>query len=166
MKRSCLEQVLVLAALAGCVAMASIAAAGDPAPPIVLEDVAGRMADRCFAYAGENALPAMSVAIVDAAGTLVHFQRQRGSSGAAAEAAMLKAQTSARTRYPTSALASEEAAARDLYLLLKLTQIAGGVPILISDEFMGAVGVSGALPEADATCALQAVAAATPPDNA
>jgi len=161
-KRSCLQRyVLVLGALASFLAMACATAADEPATPVLLEDVAGRMADDCFAYALENKLPAMSVAIVDGAGSLVRFQRQPGSSGAAVDAALLKAQTSARTRYPSSALATEDAAARDLFVLLKLTQIAGGLPILIGEDFIGAVGVSGALPEADVACATRAVEVAS-----
>jgi len=155
----------VIAALAGMLAVADGVA--DEANPgeVVLEEVAGRMAETCFEYADQNQLPPLSIAIVDRAGLPVHLQRQPGASGTTAEVALLKAQTSARTQYPTAELATEDGAARDLYVLMKLTQIAGGVPIKVKDELIGAVGVSGALPDSDALCAGQAVAVLTTPKD-
>jgi len=153
----------VIAALAGMLAVADGLADVTDNGAVVLEAVAGRMAETCIEFAKHNQLPPLSIAIVDRAGQPVHLQRQPGASGTTAEVALLKAQTSARTQYPTSALATEDGAARDLYVLLKLTQIAGGVPIKVKDELIGAVGVSGALPDSDALCASQAVAVLTTP---
>jgi glc operon protein GlcG len=60
-----------------------------------------------------------------------------------------------------TALAAQDPATRDTFILLKLTTIPGGVPYLGSDgRVLGAVGVSGAQPSQDAGCAEQAVAGA------
>jgi len=77
---------------------------------------------------------------------------------ASVDAALLKARTAIRTSAATAALAPalSDPATRDVFLVLQLTGIPGGVPFA-----QGAVGVSGAQPEQDAGCAQQAVDVAT-----
>lgn len=122
-----------------------------------------RMIDQCLKYASSQKYPPMSVAIIDASGTLVAFKRQDGASQATAEAALLKAKTSVRLGASTADLGPAiggGAPTRDAFIVMQLTTIPGGVPI--TDEaghVTGAVGVSGGAPEQDTKCSQLAVEA-------
>ncbi len=136
-----------------------IAWADEPSVPVVLEDVAGRMVEGCVEFARQQDMQPISIAIVNKAGSMILFRRQPGANATSGEVALLKARSSARTGVPTSALLTEDAAVRDLFLLLKLTQIAGGVPVITDGKTIGAIGVSGELPISDAECAYHAIKA-------
>lgn len=126
--------------------------------------LAERMIAGCLEYAAAHDLPALSVVVVDAGGSLIAGRRQDGAMPVASDAALLKARTSARTNLPSALLAGvieTDQATRDAFVSLQLTAMAGGVPFAI-DGRIGAVGVSGGTLEQDAACATQAVAAAHP----
>ena len=124
-----------------------------------------RMIARCLDYAASNKLPAMSIGVIDASGTLVAFKRQDGASSATADAALLKARTALRLNAPTAVLGpavAEDASTRDAFIVMQMTTIPGGVPIADPSadregRAVGAVGVSGGAPEQDAACAEQAL---------
>lgn len=135
------------------------ALAGPEAAKKAAVDGPARVA-RCLAYAATQKLTPLSVAVVDASGALLAFERQAGASPATAEVALLKAQTAVRLHAPTALLgpaAAADAGTRDLFLALKMITIAGGVPYSDANgQVVGAVGVSGATAEQDAACAGQA----------
>ncbi|HKX56111.1 MAG TPA: heme-binding protein, partial [Xanthomonadales bacterium] len=121
---------------------------------------------RCEAYASENKLTPLSIAVVDASGTLLAFTRQQGASAATADVALVKARTAAKVEVPTSVLADVAAAdqaTRDAYALLEFIALPGGWPFASQDgTIKGAVGVSGALAKDDSACAQHAVEAIFP----
>lgn len=124
---------------------------------------AERMISSCFAYAAANKMPAVSVVVIDATGSLIAAKRQDGAMPVSTDAALLKARTSVRTRAPTAVLSpvvQGDAGTRDAFITMQLTAIPGGVPFARGTEAVaGAVGVSGAHPDQDAACAASAVAA-------
>jgi uncharacterized protein GlcG (DUF336 family) len=145
---------------AAAVALSLPVHAGKAPEPDALRD-GERMIARCLEFAATQKLPALSVGVVDASGTLVAFTRQAGASTATADAAVLKARTAVRLNAPTALLAqaaAEDGPTRDTFVILQLTTVPGGVPFLEADgRVAGAIGVSGSAPDQDAACAGQAV---------
>jgi glc operon protein GlcG len=92
---------------------------------------------------------AMSIAIVDQSGLIWRVDRTDGAIPASPRIAEAKARTAALMRAPTNAI--EERAADRLVMLglPDLLLMQGGLPILVNDECVGAVGVSGALAPQD-----------------
>jgi glc operon protein GlcG len=91
---------------------------------------------------------AVSIAVVDAAGDLLHFQRL-GARVSTIEVAIAKARTAAFTLAPSAAF---EQRARDNPNFLALREympLQGGVPLMYRGECVGAVGVSGVKAEQD-----------------
>lgn len=156
MKMKCDWMKTATALLAGSMIVAPAQAGGDSA----LRE-GERMIQRCLDHASSQKITPLSVAVVDASGTLVTFKRQDGASAATAEAAMLKARTALRLNAPTAVLgevAAADAPTRDAFLIMQMTTLPGGVPLTGKDGTVaGAVGVSGGSAEQDAECAQQAV---------
>ncbi|HVT35731.1 MAG TPA: heme-binding protein [Nevskiaceae bacterium] len=119
-----------------------------------------RMVARCLDFATANKYPPLSVAVIDASGSLVLFKRQDGASSASADAALLKARTALRLNAPTSVLgtvAAADAPTRDAFIVMQMTTLPGGSPLQSTDGLaIGAVGVSGGEAEQDAECARMA----------
>jgi glc operon protein GlcG len=121
--------------------------------PNVRIDAARKVAAAATAEAKKNGWT-VAVAVVDSAGDLVYFERidetQAGSSVVAVE----KARSAARFKRPTKAF--EEALAGGRQAILGLpgaVPVEGGIPLLVDDRIVGAVGVSGATSQQDGTCA-------------
>jgi glc operon protein GlcG len=111
-------------------------------------------------------LQGISIAIVDAAGNLVAFERATGKPNLTALVCEAKAVTSAVSGVPTSRLAEAEARWPNLTnpLAARLGErfclYGGGQPIRVGQSVVGAVGVSGGSPELDDTIAAAAAAVA------
>jgi Uncharacterized protein, possibly involved in utilization of glycolate and propanediol len=101
----------------------------------------------------------MSIAVVDAAGELVFFEKSDMSGPVNADFAMRKARTAARYRRPTNALDSSVTAGRLQYLATDALPIGGGVPIVVRGQAIGAVAASGGTAAQDAQVASAGVAA-------
>nr|WP_298728974.1 heme-binding protein [uncultured Steroidobacter sp.] len=145
--------------LAKLIGVAAAWIAGSVAADEGAKDSVSKAADRmiasCLEHATANKLPPLSIVIVDATGAIIAAKRQDGAPPASADAALLKARTATRAKAPTAALTSlvaQDQATRDVFLVLGLTGIPGGIPFAL-----GAVGVSGAEPGQDASCAQRAV---------
>ncbi|MGY5452246.1 GlcG/HbpS family heme-binding protein [Agarivorans sp. MS3-6] len=98
----------------------------------------------------------IAVAVVDAHGELVSFARMDGVAFHAAVLAQNKAYTSARDRQPTANLAAwAQDTGKDLgyWSDPRFTGIAGGVPIYLQGQVVGAIGVSGMSEQDDAALA-------------
>jgi glc operon protein GlcG len=96
----------------------------------------------------------VSIAIVDAGGHLLAFQRMDGAHLASPEVATDKARSSALFRRPTSAFAEAVAGGSSAILGLPgAVPLGGGVPIEVDGQVLGAVGVSGVTAEQDAIIA-------------
>ena len=88
---------------------------------------------------------AVSVAIVDDSGALLHFERMEGARAYTIELAMAKARAAAAVGLPTRVIAAHS----------KTDVLPGGAPVLHENACAGAIGVSGATAEQD-----EAIAAA------
>lgn len=120
----------------------------------------------------ELGLAGISIAIVDAAGNLVAFERATGKPNMTALLCEAKAVTSAVSGMPTSQLGEVEARWPNLTnpLATRLGQrfclYGGGQPIRVRQLLVGAVGVSGGTPEVDDTIAAAAAAVASEAEEA
>jgi glc operon protein GlcG len=101
------------------------------------------------------------IAVVDDAGSLLAFVRMDGAKFLSIQTAQRKALTAADRRSATGAL--EEG--HDLRLALvtggRLTNLKGGLPIIVGGQVLGAVGVSSGSGEEDLEVAKAGVAAIT-----
>ena len=104
----------------------------------------------------------VSIAVVDPAGELVAFHRMDGAAPSSIDISRAKARTAARFRRPTKALEDAVAGGRvALTTFDGMTLVEGGVPIVVDDAIVGAVGVSGATSAQDAQVAQAGAAAVT-----
>lgn len=101
----------------------------------------------------------VAIAIVDAAGGLVLFQKGDGARPSNVDFAIAKARTAARYQRPTKALDSAVTSGRVQFLATDALPIEGGVPIVVNGQIIGAVGVSGATSAQDAQVAMAGIAA-------
>jgi uncharacterized protein GlcG (DUF336 family) len=120
-----------------------------------------------LAHARQEAMPPMTVAVLNAAGQLMTFQREDGTSLLREKIARGKAMGALNMGVGSRSLAGK--AAQHPHFIYAVVALAGGdlVPVpggvLIRDEtnaVIGAVGVSGHLPDADEACAVAGIQAA------
>ena len=91
---------------------------------------------------------AMVITVVDDGGNLVAFHRMDDAWLASIDIAQNKAWTSVALKMPTSALAEATVPAAELYGLNttnngRLVVFGGGIPLVVEDKVVGAIGVSG-----------------------
>src|SRR5882724_11067313 len=97
----------------------------------------------------------MAIAVVDNHGFLVYYERMDDTQTASVDVALDKAQASAMFRRPTKAFEDGIAKGRNALLGLRgATPIEGGLPIMVGGKVSGAIGVSGANSDEDATAAM------------
>lgn len=107
----------------------------------------------------------VTIAVVDGGGHLLTLDRRDGASAASAETAIAKARMAALNGKPTAAL--EQAINGERPALAQLAGLfgqpavamAGGIPLLLNGQCLGAVGVSGMTPDTDLAIAAAAAAA-------
>jgi glc operon protein GlcG len=110
-------------------------------PSLTSADVHKMMA-ACRAEAEKNGWK-VSIAILDEAGFLLHFDRMDGAPLISAEVALGKARTSALTRQPTK-FWEERVKERPAFASFPAgLLIQGAVPVRHGDDVVGAIGVSG-----------------------
>ena len=122
--------------------------------PIALE-VAKKVAAPALAEASRNNW-AMAVAVVDAAGDLVYFERMNATQAGSVEVALDKARSAARFKRPTKAFQDMLASGGDglrVFRIKGAVPVEGGVPIFIDGAIVGAIGVSGGTSPQDGQCA-------------
>ena len=90
-----------------------------------------------------------AIAVVDPAGDLLAFQRMDGVRPASADLAIGKARTAARLRRPTAEIEDNINNGRTAFITANIAALRGGVPIRVSGEVVGAVGVAGLSKETD-----------------
>jgi glc operon protein GlcG len=103
-----------------------------------------------------------AIAVVDPAGDLLAFQRMDGVRPASAELAIEKARTAARLQRPTAEIEDNINRGRTAFVTAGIAALRGGMPILVNDEVVGAVGVAGLSMENDTGIANTAAAALNP----
>jgi glc operon protein GlcG len=97
--------------------------------------------------------------VVDPNGDLVAFQRMDGVRPASADLAIGKARTAARLQRPTAEIEDNINRGRTAFVTAGIAALRGGVPIRVSGEVVGAVGVAGLSMENDIGIANTAAAA-------
>lgn len=149
---------LVVIALAAAGAAAS-AAALERVPVLSLE-VAEKAAGACRQLAAQKSWR-MNIAVVDAGANPILFQRMDAAFLASGDIALRKAKASAGTPFPTRVLEELSfgkerkggGAMPGLALAPGVLAIPGGLPIKVGDVLVGAIGVSGSMPDNDELCA-------------
>jgi glc operon protein GlcG len=106
-----------------------------------------------------------AIAVVDPAGDLLAFQRMDGVRPASADLAIEKARTAARLRRPTAEIEDSINQGRTAFVTANIAALRGGVPIRVSGEVVGAVGVAGMSKETDTGIATAAAVALSPSPN-
>jgi glc operon protein GlcG len=100
-----------------------------------------------------------AIAVVDAAGDLLAFQRMDGVRPASADLAIEKARTAARLRRPTEEIEEAINQGRTAFVTAGIPALRGGVPIRVNGNVVGAVGIAGLSKETDSGIANTAAAA-------
>ena len=85
-----------------------------------------------------------------------------GVRPASADLAIEKARTAARLRRPTAEIEDSINRGRTAFVTANIAALRGGVPIRVSGEVVGAVGVAGLSKETDTEIATAAAAALSP----
>ena len=143
------------------------AGAQTPAPPMygppITLAAAKKALDAAEAEATKNNWPMVFV-VVDSGARLVAFARMDTAPLGSIDIAMGKAITANNLRRPTKALQDligQGGANLRLLAAPGVTPLEGGVPIVADGKIIGAIGVSGAMSDQDAQCAMAGAAAAT-----
>jgi len=123
-------------------------------PPVSVE-TAKKAAAAALAEARKNNW-LMAVAVVDAHGTLVYYEKMENVQLASAEVCIDKARSAALYKRPTKALqdaiASGGAGLR-VFALRGAVPVEGGVPLEVDGKLIGAIGLSGGQSNEDGQCA-------------
>lgn len=116
--------------------------------PVLDADGARRILDAALKTARAEGF-AMSVVVVDEGGYPLTLQRMDGAGLMTAKVAMEKARTAALIRAPSGRLAERLAAEPALLRLTDYLPMAGGLPVTVEGQCVGAIGVSGGTPAQD-----------------
>lgn len=101
----------------------------------------------------------ISVAIVNAEGNLIYFERADGSARGSIDASVDKAKSANAYRRSTKVFADEVKNGRvGLTSLKDVVAVEGGLPITINGVHVGGIGISGAHAAEDEACAAAALA--------
>jgi glc operon protein GlcG len=122
------------------------------------DEGARKMLDAAVAKARELGKPAV-IAIVDSGGALVAFLRMEGSRFLTSRPTIKKAVTAASHRLPTGFLKPEAELRMVLGMNNELTNLPGGLPIIVGGEVIGGIGIGGPPPDEDVAIAEAALAA-------
>jgi glc operon protein GlcG len=137
------------------------AAAQSTQQPALTLEAATRIADAAQAEATRNKWNVV-IAVLDGAAHLVHLRRMDGAQLGSIVVAEEKAKSAVLFRRPTKAFADAVASGRTAVLRLPgAIPIEGGVPLVVGDQVVGAIGVSGVTAEQDGQIAQAGVKAFT-----
>lgn len=145
---------LLVSALALC-SIAAFAQMPNPYGANINLEAAKKAAGPALAEARRNNW-IMVVAIVDAAGDLVYYEKMDNTQLGSSKIAIDKARTAARFKRPTKAFQDALAAGGAGLRILGLegaTPVEGGIPLISDGKIVGAIGVSGDTSDHDGVCA-------------
>jgi len=92
----------------------------------------------------------VAIAIVDAGGSLLMFQKLDETQSGSIDVAIGKARTAVTFKRPTKALEEIISGGRSVFLAVEgITPLQGGLPIMLEGQVLGGVGVSGVLSSQD-----------------
>lgn len=140
------KRLAVLATLAVlCLGQSATADTDIPNKPYLSLAAADRMMQAALAYAIKHRAPGASIAIVDDGGHLVMLRRLDNTMPATPPIATGKARTAAIFKTPTARFETIIRDGRTPMLNIEgFTPMRGGVPIIVNEVVIGAIGVSGA----------------------
>jgi len=146
------SRIFLTAVISGISCMAIAREAGEPVVVMqaTLSDFGAlRAMNTAGAEARKRGLK-VSIAVVDADGHLLAFERVGNAFHATIENAIVKASTAAQLGAVSAVLQKEVDGGKFSYLaILGLTPLQGGVPIMFSGKVVGGIASSGAAPEMD-----------------
>lgn len=124
-----------------------------PAPVTLTLEIAEKIINKCKSASKEKNIPVV-IAIVDAAGHLLHFSRMEEALLGSIDIAINKAYTSAAFKVSTDQLADLSTPDKSLYGIQQTNQnrvviFGGGYPLIGGGKIIGAIGVSGGSVEED-----------------
>ena len=157
MSRYCLRFMLFLISVL-CATNALSQAPKSYGPPIGLES-ARKVAAVALAEAAKNSWY-MAVAVVDPSGTLVYYEKMDNTQTGSASVAIDKARTAALFKRSSKVFQDLVAGGGPGMRILGLpgaVPIEGGIPLMVNDQIVGAIGVSGDSSDHDGLCAQAAV---------
>ncbi len=99
----------------------------------------------------------VNIAICDAAGNLLYFQRMLGVQIGSIAVAMKKAESAAKFKRPTKVFSDASPNKPGLAMIPGALAVEGGLPISWEGELLGSIGVSGVTSEQDGMIAKAAV---------
>jgi len=100
----------------------------------------------------------VAIAILDAGGNLILFQKIDDTQLGSINVAIGKAKTAVNFKRPTKALEEMIAGGRQVFLAVEgITPLQGGLPVMVDGKLIGAVGVSGVMSSQDEQVAQAAV---------
>ncbi|HWT35919.1 MAG TPA: heme-binding protein [Paraburkholderia sp.] len=127
--------------------------------PVLTDEDVRKMAAAAQAHAAANHW-AVTVAILDDGGHLLHLHRMDGAAPSTVDMATAKGRTAALGRRETKIYEDIIKQGRIAFLSAPLAaMVEGGVPIVVEGETVGAIGVSGVKSEQDTAIARAGIAA-------
>ena len=127
--------------------------------PVLTDEDVRKMAAAAQAHAAANHW-AVTVAILDDGGHLLHLHRMDGAAPSTVDMATAKGRTAALGRRETKIYEDIIKQGRIAFLSAPLAaMVEGGVPIVVEGETVGAIGVSGVKSEQDTAVARAGIAA-------
>jgi glc operon protein GlcG len=126
---------------------------------MVLDQAGAQTVLRAARQSAQQRNAPSAIAVVDPAGDLLAFERMDGVRPASVDLAIGKARTAARLRRPTAEIEDSINQGRTAFVTADIAALRGGVPIRVSGEVVGAVGVAGLSKETDTEIANTAAAA-------
>ena len=134
--------------------------------PAVTLSQASVLVDAALARGAELGLAPLTVSVLDPGGHLVVLKRQDGSGILRAEIAMAKAWGVLGMGLPARALTERAQRAPQFFATLsvlsggRMMPVAGGVPLTVDGQIVGAAGISGDTSDNDEACAIHGAQAA------
>ena len=122
------------------------------------EAAALKILDAARAKAAEIGVP-QNIAVVDRGGRLLAFCRMDGAKFHSVDTSIAKAVTAASIKAPTGAAPAEFAVQLGLATRGGFTNLLGGLPVVVGDDTVGAIGVGSGKPDEDVAVAEAGVAA-------
>jgi glc operon protein GlcG len=139
------KTIFAISALAVCAMVAGASAQTVSIDRKQISNAAARkMVDACLAYAEKNNI-LVGVAVVGIDGVLLDFHAMQGGGPTLSETAILKAKTAAHWQRATKSLEEDVTTLRNqASVWINDFPKAGALPIMISGQVAGAIGVGGA----------------------
>lgn len=131
-------------------------------PTITLE-LAKKVAAKAGAEAAKNKWNVV-ITVVDDGGNLIYLEKMDGTQIGSIEVAQKKASTAIKFKRSSKVFEDGVAGGRNVLLALPgALPVEGGLPLVVDNHFIGAIGVSGVTSAQDGQIAAAGVAALTSP---